>query len=102
MSALEYENAVEHCQSIILSLFAAIDASISKETTSVISSDYFAYFLSKLNVVTNNEIKVALRDKILMRAEQFNDEVILIAIFDLLLSKPTPQLLIDSLPSMNK
>jgi hypothetical protein len=71
-----------------LSLFAAIDSSISKEKTSSYSSDFFAYFLDKLNAVTNNELKVGLRDRILRRAEQFGDEVILTAIFDLLLSKP--------------
>jgi len=50
--------------------------------------------------VTNNELKVGLRDRILRRAEQFGDEVILMAMFDLLLSKPQSQLLIDSLPVM--
>lgn len=58
MSKMEYEKARDQCYSIILSLFAAIDQSISKEISPSLDStdnnqyqDYIDYFLSKLNAI---------------------------------------------------
>lgn len=54
MSETEYKTAKEQCYSIILSLFAAIELSISKDDSanSLLNKeeqDYISYFLSKLN-----------------------------------------------------
>ena len=101
MSKEEYERAREQCYSLILSLFAAIDQSISKEPTSHDQSkqgDYIDYFLSKLNAIQNDSLKVHLREKIMRRIEQFNDRVVLTTLFDYLISRPKNLLNVDALP----
>jgi hypothetical protein len=106
MSKDEYDHAREQCYSIILSLFAAIDQSISKETATATTSDkgsqdYIDYFLGKLNAIQNDNLKVHLREKIMKRIEQFNDIVVLSTLFDYLISRPKNQLNIEALPHLN-
>ena len=104
MSKDEYQAAREQCYSIILSLFAAIDQSISKETSPQAdpkNQDYIDYFLSKLNAIQNDNLKVHLRDKIMKRIELYNDIFVLTTLFDYLISRPKNQINIDALPHNN-
>ena len=104
MSKDEYQAAREQCYSIILSLFAAIDQSISKETSPQAdpkNQDYIDYFLSKLNVIQTDNLKVHLRDKIMKRIELYNDIFVLTTLFDYLISRPKNQINIDALPHIN-
>ena len=108
MSKMEYEKARDQCYSIILSLFAAIDQSISKEISPSLDStdnnqyqDYIDYFLSKLNAIKNDNLKLHLRDKIMKRIEQFNETCLLTTLFDYLISRPKNQLNMDALPNLN-
>lgn len=104
MSKDEYQAAREQCYSIILSLFAAIDQSISKETSPQAdpkNQDYIDYFLSKLNAIQNDNLKVHLRDKIMKRIELYNDIFVLTTLFDYLISRPKNQINIDALPHIN-
>lgn len=106
MSEDSYHYQLNQCYTIIISLFAAIDQSITKAGTQADSKkeqvDYIEFFLAKLNQVTNTELKIGLRDKIMKRIEQFNNEVVLTALFDYLIGRPSSTKGVDALPSINQ
>jgi hypothetical protein len=105
MSKQDYEAAKDECYSIILSLFAAIDQSITKvvqhPSNNKDEQDQISYFLSKLSVVQDDNLKLHLRERIMKRIELFNDEVVLSALFDYLISRPNTPFNIGALPNLS-
>jgi hypothetical protein len=72
MSEDHYKDQLDECYSIIISLFVAIDKSISKEDLEdkdEFHNDYVTYFKKKLDQVSQVDLKIGLREKILRRIE---------------------------------
>jgi hypothetical protein len=55
-----------------------------------------------LSVVKDDIPKLHLRDKIMKRIELFNDEVVLSALFDYLISRPNTPFNIAALPNLSE
>jgi hypothetical protein len=53
-------------------------------------------------VVEDNTLKLHLRDKIMKRIELFNDEVVLSALLDYLISRPNTPFNINALPNISE
>lgn len=106
LGELEYRNSIEQCYSVIISLFVAIDQSLLKDEAKFQSENHheqnlIQFFLSKLRVIQNNDLKIQLREKILRRIEMFNDEVVMTALFDYLIGQPQTLLDVGNLPQLS-
>ncbi len=108
MSDSEYTQQIEECHGVILALFGAIDKSIVKDSGDLKFGnnqkeiDMFDYFYKKLSQIQNNELKLQLLHKILKRIEQFNDQLLLLTIYDYLLSRPADRFNVDLLPAISE
>ena len=53
-------------------------------------------------MVEDNTLKLHLKDKIMKRIELFNDEVVMSALFDYLISRPNTPFNINALPNLSE
>lgn len=92
------------CYEVVLSLFGAVDASItkSKSTSTTKTRDMLELFMKKVNEIPKPEQKVLLRNRIITRIEEYNDQLLMNTLFNYLISKPRDQMAIDSLPKIGK
>lgn len=83
---------LSECYEVVLSLFGAIDSSITKDRNIYIGNlktrDILDLFIKKVNQIPKVDQRVILRNRIIKRIEEYKDSLLMNTLFNYLLSKP--------------